>query len=336
MDSSPPVPAISRPSGLPSSTTISAGLNVVITVGAAPAFGAVATTAATDANSPRAGIFFEGRRQVGDRAPGPRELCRGIAMIAGQQVIAAAQRVAKHREIRVSDHLEPAVAHRRRERLAVDEEQERRRFDHVDRRRGVVEARGRWRFQDAIREVIKENVERNFQRLALDNRADAVFVLFRAAAARERHAIDLGLRHGDDALLAIHARVARQVDHRVARVGIAVGGFHGHLRGEVLEVVPAANLRRVHDELAAIHFALARILPAHAERGIRRLGVRDLRRRSAIATGERQNEEGEAQGRQARRSHVSCPENCARKMRRQCTGAMRSRERHFAASIRIG
>ena len=36
---------------------ISAGSKVVTTRGAVPAFGAVATTAASDANSPRAGIL---------------------------------------------------------------------------------------------------------------------------------------------------------------------------------------------------------------------------------------------------------------------------------------
>ena len=69
IDSSPPVPAISRPFGLPSSTTISAGLEVAITAGAAPAFGVVATTAAIDVYSPRAGIF---RNAVGRSAIAPQ------------------------------------------------------------------------------------------------------------------------------------------------------------------------------------------------------------------------------------------------------------------------
>ena len=65
IDSSPPVPAISRPCGLPSSTMISAGSKLVITVGALPAFGFAAATAASDANSPRAGIP---RKEAGSSA----------------------------------------------------------------------------------------------------------------------------------------------------------------------------------------------------------------------------------------------------------------------------
>jgi hypothetical protein len=80
-----------------------------------------------------------------------RELRRGIAVITGKQVVRAGLRVAEQREIRVADELEARVPDFRRDRLAVDEEQERRRLHDVDRRRILVEARWRRRFQHAVR-----------------------------------------------------------------------------------------------------------------------------------------------------------------------------------------
>ena len=88
-------------------------------------------------------------------------------------------------------------------------------------------------------------------------------MLLRPVAARKRHAIDLGVRHLYEPRLAIDDRVARKIDDAVAGVFGLSRKFDGNLRREMLEVVPGADLRRVHDHaLAVFRDALARILPA--------------------------------------------------------------------------
>ena len=71
----------------------------------------------------------------------------------------------------------PVSADRRRDRLAVDEQQECRRFHDVDRRRLGIESFRRRRFDHAVREMKQEDIERNFERLAFHRRADVAFLL---------------------------------------------------------------------------------------------------------------------------------------------------------------
>src|SRR5688572_12113879 len=101
----------------------------------------------------------------------------------------------------------------------------------------------------------------------------------------------------------------------------------------MLEVVPAADLRRVHDHLAAFDFALARVLPPSAERGIRRLRICVRGSVAAVAGGDLENEKREAQGRQACRSHGHRP-GWAGKNRRQCSGVPAWTRSVFAVFIR--
>src|SRR5688572_2390778 len=102
----------------------------------------------------------------------------------------------------------------------------------------------------------------------------------------------------------------------------------------MLELVPAAYLRRIDDEFFVIKFALARILPARPERGIRRLCFGDVRRRPSVAGCERKNEEGEAKSGKTRRAHVRRP-GAGGNLRRQFNGATHRRTPHFAARASI-
>ncbi len=229
-----------------------------------------------------------------DRGPGALEFRGRITVRARQQVEGAGLRVANQREIRVRNQLEARVADRGRDRRAVHEKEEGGRFHDVDRRRLVVEALGRRRFQHAVGEVVEEDVERHLDRLAFDGLADARLVLRRSLPAGKRHALDFRLRDLHEPRRAIHRRLAGKVDRGVARVLAFLREFDRDLCGEVLELVPAADLRRVHDDLAAVRFARARVLPARAQRGIRRLpclrGRRVLRR--AVAGRERRERRG--------------------------------------------
>ena len=126
-------------------------------------------------------------------------------------------------------------------------------------------------------------------------------MLGRALATRERHAIDLRLRHLYESRRAIDFRDAGKIEHREARTRVWLEKLDGNLRSEALVLLPAADLRRVDDHLAAGDLAFARILPVRAERGVRGLRGRGFRCRirCTIAADERQHRESETQCKRA-------------------------------------
>ena len=205
------------------------------------------------------GQIREARRQRRRDFPAPIELAGGQPAVAIEQVVSAATRgVAKRRPVRVDDDLEVGARHGRGHGLAVDEQQDRRRRTHEDRRGRRVEPGGRRAGQNLVRDVGEEQVERHFERLA-DHRALDRFRVLRGHRGREFDVRHLRRGHRDLASRQVDDGIARKVRGAEPRRRFTRNRqFEREGGREPLEIGPAADLRGVQRQCVTVDRALLR------------------------------------------------------------------------------